>query len=196
MSTPDTPEHDEESRSVKYDPVDTIFALISRAAMRRLAREFLEDGDTDMLEKLLMAEGILLEDGAFDTDRFPQIEWGRPADNEGEMVKVVYLRTPAYFVNYVTVQRTGWEWSYRGNFDGEWPDLGRHRMPLNDRALLSLVDTNGLVEHFDEQFRSQSEDGDEESDWRSYWVLQDVKFGGHSEDEKDEDRTDAPNAGV
>ena len=219
MSTPDMPDNDEETSRVVYnDPVGQIFALISRAATRRTARELLMTGQTENLEKLVMAEGILRADGTFDTDRFPQIEWRRPEHIEGEQVEVAFLETPAEFMNYVMVQRKRWEWSYRGNFDGEWPDFGRHSQPLSHRELSAIVERTGIAEHLDEQLRQQEEyeedeeyaedeefkedeeyqesaadeadEADEATPSGSYWVLRDVDFGPYSGVEDDYDEED------
>ena len=209
MSTPDISEEDVECPPIAYnDPVGQIFALISRAASRRTARELLAEGQTKNLERLLVAEGILRVDGTFDTDRFPQIEWERPEDIEGEQVEVAFLETPAEFMNYVMVQRKGWKWSYRGNFDGEWPDFGCHLQPLSHAELSDIVESTGIAEHLDEQLREQEEyeedeeydedeeyeadDADEATPAGSYWVFADVDFGPYSgvEDDYDEDEED------
>ena len=189
MSAPDMPDNDENTSPVVYnDPVGEIFALIPRAATRRTARELLVKGQTEDLERLLMAEGILLADGTFDRDRFPEIKWSEPEYIEGEQVDVAFLETPAEFMNYVMVQRKGWKWSYRGNFDGEWPDFGRHSQPLSQREVRDIVESTGIAEHLDEQLRSQGED--EETGSGSYWVLADVEFGPYSGVEDDSDEED------
>ena len=141
-----------------YDPLEDILREISDKAARSTAYQLLEKGWMGELQELLRQQGILQADGTFDTERY-NIEWERPEEIEGEEVEIASLDTDFPYYNVVTAQRVGWEWRYVGNLDSVVERLESDPRPLTLGELIDVLDTTGLIQHFQESEGESEEDG-------------------------------------
>jgi hypothetical protein len=135
------------------DPVASIFELITSADRRSTAWRLLARNQIGELEILLEEEGILLSDGTFDTDRYPEIDWSRPEDMQGDEVQIASLNveTPEVSaMNYAYVQRRGWNWIFWASLDGVKQALGSNTMPVSANGLVSMLGQTDLVPFLEE----------------------------------------------
>jgi hypothetical protein len=182
---PTTPRDDFDFRPDGYghDPLEDVFRLIPDGSTRDRVWRLLRQESIEEMETTLRWAGILRPDGSFDQDAYPDLEWERPEDIEGEETTIAFLTSEDYS-NIVGAARVGWYWEIEGCFDGICSVLDRSTVPISKGSLIDLLDATGLVDHF--------RWNDEEVIWESdvYPGLGEYYLRGHEQHREQTERRD------
>lgn len=132
------------------DPLCGVFSPIGDKKTERTVWRLHSQERIEEMETALRWAGFLRPDGAFDLERYPDIEDERPEHIEGAEITIAELSS-GDFSNTVGAVRIGWFWEITGHFDGAGRTvLARSTTPISMEALIAILDDTQLVDHFRE----------------------------------------------